>query len=73
VDVSHGPAWRHLVNLAYSDSSFGVIPPGNSGDARNPHARDHLQRWADHRYVPLYLAWDRIEAVRESEITLSPH
>jgi len=73
VDVTHGPAWRHLVNLAYSDSSFGVIPPGNAGDARNPHARDHLQRWADHRYVPLYLAWDRIERVRESEITLSPH
>ena len=72
VDVTHGPAWRHLVNLAYSDSSFGVIPPGNAGDARNPHARDQLQRWADHRYVPLYLAWDRIERVRESEIELSP-
>jgi penicillin amidase len=72
VEVTHGPAWRHLVNLAYSDSSFGVIPPGNAGNGRDPHARDHLQRWADHRYVPLYLAWDRIEAVKESEITLAP-
>jgi len=70
-DVTHGPAWRHVVDLAVADSSFGVVPPGNSGDARSPHARDHLQRWADHRYVPLYLAWDRIETVKESEITLS--
>ena len=71
VDVTHGPAGRPRVNRA-ADSSFGVIPPGNAGDAGSPHARDHLQRWADHRYVPLYLAWDRIEAVKESEITLSP-
>jgi penicillin amidase len=71
-DVTHGPAWRHVVDLAVTDSSFGVIPPGNSGDARSPHARDHLQRWADHRYVPLYLAWERIEAVKESETTLAP-
>ena len=55
-----------------ADSSLGVVPAGNSGDARGPHARDHLQRWADHGYVPLYLAWDRIEAVAESEITLAP-
>jgi penicillin amidase len=71
-DVTHGPAWRHLVNLAYTDSSFGVIPPGNAGEARSPHARDQLQRWADHRYVPLYLAWERIEAMKESEVTLAP-
>lgn len=72
VDVTHGPAWRHLVDLANRDSSLAVIPAGNSGDMRNPHARDQLQRWADHRYVPLYLGWDRIETVKESELTLSP-
>ena len=70
--MTHGPAWRHLVNLACTDSSFGVVPPGNAGNPRGPHARDQLQRWADHRYVPLYLVWDRIEAVKESEVTLSP-
>jgi penicillin amidase len=68
-DVTHGPAWRHVVDLA-ADSSLGVVPPGNSGDARSPHARDHLSRWADHGYVPLYLEWERIEAVKESEVTL---
>ena len=71
-DVTHGPAWRHVVDLAVADSSLGVIPPGNAGDARSPHARDHLQRWADHGYVPLHLDWDRIERLKESEVTLSP-
>ena len=72
IDVTHGPAWRHLVDLACPDSSFGVLPPGNAGSVLGPHARDQLQRWADHRYVPLYLAWNRIETVKESEITLAP-
>ena len=71
-DVTHGPGWRHVVDLGCADSSLGVIAPGNSGDARSPHARDQLQRWADHGYVPLYLAWERIEAARESELELSP-
>jgi penicillin amidase len=71
VDVTHGPAWRHIVNLA-ADSSYGVIPPGNAGDARSPHARDHLALWADHRYVPLHLDWRRIEALKESEVELTP-
>ena len=61
-----------LVFAVAPDSSFGVIPPGNAGDARSPHARDHLARWADHRYVPLHLAWERIEGVKQSEVTLSP-
>ena len=61
-----------MVDLACADSSFGVIVPGNAGDARSPHARDQLGRWADHAYVPLYLAWSRIEAAKESEIVLSP-
>ncbi|HEY2956315.1 MAG TPA: penicillin acylase family protein [Candidatus Eisenbacteria bacterium] len=69
--VTHGPAWRHVVDLA-ADSSLGIVSPGNSGDARSPHARDHLPLWVDHRYVPLYLDWDRAETVKESEVELVP-
>lgn len=67
-----GPAFRHVVDLAVRDSSLGVIPPGNSGDLRSPHARDMIDRWAQHGYVPLYLSWPRAEAAKESELRLSP-
>ncbi len=70
--VTHGPAFRHVVDLAVPDSSFFVLPPGNSGDPRSPHARDLLERWARHGYVPLYLSWDRVERARESALELIP-
>ena len=68
--VTFGPTWRHLVDLAVPDSSLAVIPPGNTGDGA--HCTDQLQRWADHRYVPLYLDPDRIAAAAESEWRLVP-
>jgi penicillin G amidase len=70
--VTHGPVLRHLVDLAVPESSFAVLPPGNSGDQRSPHARDLLARWAQHGDVPLYLSWERAEAAKESALTLRP-
>ena len=70
--VTHGPAMRHLVDLAVEDSSLGVIPPGNSGDRTTRHFSDMLQRWADHEYVPMYLSWPKIEQAKESELRLTP-
>jgi penicillin amidase len=70
--VTHGPVLRHVVDLAAADSSLVVLPPGNSGDLRSPHARDLLERWVMHGYVPLYLSWKRVEAAKESELEVSP-
>jgi penicillin amidase len=70
LSVTFGPTWRHLVDLSVPDSSLAVIPPGNAGDGA--HRTDQLQRWADHRYVPLYLDWDRIAASAETEWRLVP-
>ena len=70
--VTHGPVLRHVVDLAVPESSFVVLPPGNSGDLRSPHARDLLARWAQHGEVPLYLSWERVETAKESELTLTP-
>src|SRR5262245_42132518 len=70
VQVIFGPSWRHLVDLAVPDSSLAVIPPGNTGGPE--HQRDQLQRWASHRYVPVYLDDARIQAARESEWRLVP-
>ena len=70
--VTHGPVLRHVVDLAVPESSFVVLPPGNSGDPRSPHSRDLLARWAQHGYVPLYLSWERVEAAKESVLRLVP-
>ena len=67
---THGPVWRHLVDLSVTDSSLCVVPPGNAGEG--PHARDMLSRWAGHGYVPLYLDWGRVERARESELAMTP-
>jgi penicillin amidase len=68
--VIHGPVFRHLVDLAVTDSSLAIVAPGNAGEGR--HRDDLRQRWADHAYVPLYLDWDRIELAKESETALAP-
>jgi penicillin amidase len=68
--VTHGPVWRHVVDLAAPESSLCVLPPGNAGAGR--HARDMMVRWANHGYVPLYLDWSRIAAVTETETRLEP-
>ncbi len=66
-DVTHGPVFRHVVDLANRDYSYGVLPPGNtSGSTRL------LARWADHGYVPLYLNWEHIKAVTAERVTLVP-
>lgn len=70
VHFGHGAMWRHLVDLAVADSSWGVVPPGNAG--RGAHRDDQLVRWANHGYVPLLMRWDRIAALRESEWRLEP-
>jgi penicillin amidase len=68
--VIFGPSWRHLVDLAVTDSSLAIVPPGNGGTPE--HRLDHLERWANHRYVPLYLDWGHIDAAKESRWRLVP-
>jgi acyl-homoserine lactone acylase PvdQ len=71
-EFDHSPVFRHLVDLAVRDSSLGIVAPGNSGDRSSAHWDDLRGRWQNHRYVPFYLSWQRIETARESEITLAP-
>lgn len=68
---THGPVFRHLVDLAVPNASLAVIPPGNQG-GDGPHARDQLERWANHGYVPLTLDPARIEEYAEDRVTLTP-
>ena len=63
---ARGPTYRHIVDLARPDSSIGVVPPYNSAAA----SVDLRQQWANHRYVPFLLDWDRVRAHAASALTL---
>lgn len=72
-DVTHGPTFRHVVDLAVTDSSLGIVPPFNASAGRTASgARDLATHWANHRYVPFYLSWDLIERAKEGEIAMTP-
>jgi len=70
VEVTHGPVWRMLVDLADPSRAWCVVAPGNTSEG--PHRTDLVPAWVTHAYVPLDLDWTRIEALRESEWTLAP-
>src|SRR5262249_2529509 len=68
LEVVHGPAFRHVVDLARPTLSYGVVPPWNS--AAFP--TDLRRTWADHGYVPLYLDAKRIDEATIDRVTLAP-
>jgi penicillin amidase len=68
--VTHGPAFRHIVDLAQPETSYGVVVPGVQGDSSTPHPRDMLPRWANHRYVPFLMNRAAIEREQESRVVL---
>lgn len=67
-EVTHGPAWRMVVDLAHPDSALVVLPPWNSADSRIALLPD----WADHRPVPLLTSWPRVLATARERVTLTP-
>jgi hypothetical protein len=68
--VTHGPVWRHVVDLADRDRSWCVVAPGNPSEG--PGRTGLAERWARHGYVPLDLRWDRVEAAKQGEWRLAP-
>ena len=67
-NVTHGPGFRHVVDLAVAESSLAVIPPWNSDSFRF----DQRPRWAEHRYFPLLRDWGRIEECVVDRVSLGP-
>lgn len=67
-DVRHGPCWRHVVDLADSVTSLGVIPPWNSEVRRDA---DQRALWANHGYVRLDMDWERVKRGAADATTLT--
>ena len=71
--VRHGVSQRHVVDLADPDGSGGfILPGGQSGFPRSPHAFDQLPRWIEGGLVSLPLARSRVEARAVSQFRLVP-
>jgi penicillin amidase len=68
--VTHGPVWRHVVDLADPDRSWCVIVPGNPSEG--PLRTTLTDPWSSHGYVPLDLRWDRIERAKSGDLRLAP-
>jgi hypothetical protein len=49
-----------------------VVPPFNSAAFASTGDRDLRRPWANHRYVPFLLNWDRIDAAAMDRVTLGP-
>jgi len=72
LEVSHGPAFRHIVDLARPESSLAVVAPWNSAAFPPAGDRDLRARWANHAYIPLLLDRERIAEVAWDRVTLEP-
>jgi penicillin amidase len=72
IEVVHGSVFRHVVDLARPDVSYGVVPPWNSAAFPPTGDLDLRRRWANHGYAPLYLDSKRIDAVAIDRVTLAP-
>jgi penicillin amidase len=71
--VGAGPSQRHVVDMADVDASGGfVLPGGQSGFPRSPHAHDQLALWSAGRLIPLPLDRGKVEDRAASRLTLLP-
>ena len=70
--ADHGVSYRQIFDLANLNGAPIVLPPGNSGRPDSPHYNDHIHKWLDMQYFPLYIEWNDINANSEGELQLSP-
>jgi penicillin amidase len=68
----HGVSYRQVLDMGDLNAARIVIPPGNSGQPGSPHYADHLERWLNVEYHPLFVEWPDIEANAEAELRLTP-
>ncbi len=68
----HGTSYRQIFDLQQLNGAQVCLPPGNSGRPGSPHYQDHLKRWRDVEYFPLYTEWPDIESNAESTLKLTP-
>ena len=67
-----GASFRIIADLSDWDRSLGINTPGQAGDPADPHYRDLAPLWAKGKYFPVLYSREKIEAVTEQKIVLTP-
>jgi len=67
-----GASFRVLIDCSDWDLMKAINTPGQSGDIGSLHYKDLFELWSKDGYFPLYFTKEKIKAVKEKEITLSP-
>ena len=70
--ADHGVSYRQIFDLSNLNGARIVLPPGNSGRPDSSHYNDHIHKWLEMEYFPLYIEWDDIAANSEGKLTLEP-
>ncbi len=66
-----GNSYSQLVNLASVDSSFTLIPPGNSELPDSKHFSDQMSLWAEGKMHGAPLSFDAVQKIAESRQVLT--
>jgi penicillin amidase len=72
LEVTSGPHYRFLADLASPDTALGTHTSGNSGHPGSPHYADQAPDWLAGRHHPLHMDRTRIEAHAEGTLVLDP-
>jgi len=70
--VAAGPSVRLIVDLAHPETSWSIIPGGQSGQPFSPHYKDQIELWRQGQYRQVELRRDLIAARSKSTLILRP-
>jgi penicillin amidase len=71
-EVTGGPHFRFLVDLADAGAALGTHTTGNSGHPGSRHYADQTADWLAGRYHPLHMEGEAIRANAEGSLTVEP-
>lgn len=72
IEVTAGPVFRHVADLAVRESSWVVVTPYNRAQG-NARERERMRwRWADHAHAGLLFDWSLVEQAAVERMRLTP-
>ena len=71
-EVTAGPVWRMVVDLADINNGHWILDTGESGWPGSPNYKDQSGLWVKGRYIPMLMDWDSIKKTVVCKWTLNP-
>ncbi|HEY1013629.1 MAG TPA: penicillin acylase family protein, partial [Herpetosiphonaceae bacterium] len=71
-DQTHGPMYRHVIDLGDLAASRFINTPGQAGHPFSDHYDDLIERWQRVEYLPMRFDRASVEAAAEATLRLEP-